>query len=120
MIDSGAHSLVVSTDGTTSNFDAGIHKMRNGHFAIFEISGMDPAALFYVTIDPATLTHASGSPVLTVDNFTFDPPNDSVNTIHTDSGNNLRINVGATMHTPGGTPIKTGPYRGTYNFMINF
>lgn len=118
--DSGAHSIIVAPDGNTTTPDGGINKLRNGRNARFQITQINPATMFYITIDPTSIMHSSGSPVFTIDTFTFDPANDINNMIHADPDASLTINIGATLHIPPGTPVTPGPYRGTYNFLINF
>ncbi|MDB5491222.1 MAG: hypothetical protein JWO78_1071 [Micavibrio sp.] len=118
--DSGAHSIVVAPNGLTTLPDGGIHKMRGGRGATFEIVGADPATDFYVTINATSITHASGSPVFAIDSFEFDPPNSSLSPVHPGPDGSIAFNIGATLHVPPGTPVRTGAYRGTYEFMINF
>jgi hypothetical protein len=114
------HSIVITPNGATSTPDGGIHRLRGGNNATFRITQLNPATLFYITIDPTTIIHGSGAPSFIVDSFTFDPPNDINNMIHTDPDASLLVNIGATLHTPAGTPHSAGAYRGTYTFMINY
>ena len=120
ILDTGSYRVVVETNGTTTTPDGGIHKLRPGQNAVFMLTGFDPQFDFYVTIDPTTIAHTSGSPVFNIDSYTFDPPNSSSTLIHADPDGSLQVNIGATLRVPAATPLTPGNYRGTYNFMINF
>lgn len=116
----GARTIVVAPTGGTTTPDGGIIKLRDGKSAIFKITQFDPSVLFYITINPANLAHTDGTPSFTFDSFTFDPTNDLNNTIHTNGGAELTINVGATLHIPPSAPSTPGAYRGTFTFLINY
>lgn len=116
----GARRIVIDPTGAQTTPDGGLVIFKNGHNSIFRISQLNPATLFYITIDPSSVVHSSTTPEFEVDTFTFDPPNDIGNMIHTDPDASLTIRIGATLHIEAGETHTPGPYRGTFTFLINY
>lgn len=113
-------TIVMGPTGAESTPQGGIHKMKTGHNATFQITHIGAGTQFYITIDPVTITHLSGSPSFNIDTFTFNPANDIGTPITADGAGSATVDIGATLHIIPATSYTAGVYRGNYNFMINF
>lgn len=111
-----AETLVIAADGTESH-GPNITPLLPGHNAVLRLTDFPVSTLVSVMADDSTLNRQPSGPSFDIGSYTFDPDASSQ---ATDSNGQMTLKIGATLTTRASTTYVAGPYRGTYNVLVNY
>lgn len=111
-----ADALVIDADGAESHGPT-IIPLLQGHNAIIRLTDFPPNWALAIIADDSVLSHQPSGAAFDVTTYTFDP---DASHQTTDNNGDMTLKLGATLSKRAGTTYTDGPYRGTYNLLVNY
>jgi hypothetical protein len=113
--------IVVAPTGAETTPDGGVTLLSpRGSSGLYELTGYAPSVSLWITIADTTVAGSGANGALDLTDFNFSPACTMATPCATDGAGELMVKIGATLTTAAGQTYGPGPYRGTYNLLLNF